>query len=62
MTDVTTSEGTGQKVGKALGALARDKRTWAFVAAAAAAAGLHLSPELSQALGVLLEVLQAPSG
>lgn len=61
MTDVTVSEGKAQKVAQALGTLAKDKRTWAFVAAVAAAAGCHLSPELAQALGILLEVLQAPA-
>lgn len=44
-----------------LKSLLRDKRTWAFLVAVAAAAGVHLSPDVAQALGVLLEALQAPA-
>lgn len=44
-----------------LKSLLHDKRTWAFVVAVAAAAGVHLSPDVAQALGVLLEALQAPA-
>ncbi|WP_124302563.1 hypothetical protein [Pseudomonas chlororaphis] len=61
MTEVNVSEDKAQKVRKALDVLLRDKRTWAFVAALAAAAGAHLSPDVAQALGVLLEALQAPA-
>jgi hypothetical protein len=60
MTDVLSATPEASKASKAaaaVAALAKDKRTWAFLAAVAAAAGYHLSPELAQALGVLLEVL-----
>lgn len=60
MTDVFSGTSDASKASKAtaaLAALAKDKRTWAFLAAVSAAAGYHLSPELAQALGVLLEAL-----
>ncbi|MGR3967812.1 hypothetical protein FW800_25610 [Pseudomonas sp. 910_23] len=61
MTEVNVSEDKAKKVRQALGVLVRDKRTWAFVVAVAAAAGVHLSPDVAQALGALLEALQAPA-
>jgi hypothetical protein len=61
MTEVNVSEGKAQKVLKGLGVLVRDKRTWAFLVAAAAAGGYSLSPDVASALSVLLEVLQTPA-
>lgn len=60
MTDVSPQPLAASNAAKTLavlGALAKDKRTWAFLAAASAAAGYHLSPELAQALGALLDAL-----
>lgn len=59
MTEVTVNEDKTQKVRQALSVLAKDKRTWAFVVALAAAAGYSVSPDVAAALGVLLEALQA---
>ncbi|WP_158894601.1 MULTISPECIES: hypothetical protein [unclassified Pseudomonas] len=60
MTDATPQTLAASKAAKilaALGSLAKDKRTWAFLAAVSAAAGYHLSPELAQALGALVDAL-----
>lgn len=59
MTEVKANEDKAQKVRKALLVLARDKRTWAFLVAVAAATGYSVSPDVATALSVLLEALQA---
>lgn len=59
MTEVNANEDKAQKVRKALLVLAKDKRTWAFLGAVAAATGYSVSPDIASALGVLLEALQA---
>ncbi|WP_277590706.1 hypothetical protein [Pseudomonas chlororaphis] len=57
MTEETLNETSKAGLPHNLKSLLRDKRTWAFVAALAAAAGVHLSPDVAQALGVLLEAV-----
>ncbi|WP_164486075.1 hypothetical protein [Pseudomonas chlororaphis] len=57
MTEETLNETSKAGLPQSLKSLLRDKRTWAFLAALAAAAGVHLSPDVAQALGVLLEAL-----
>lgn len=57
MTNEQAQTPRAQRLRVALRVLVKDKRTWAFVAAVAAAAGVTSSAELASALSIIVNVL-----